>query len=99
MVPIEVMVPSARLALTRKLVDLHDRIRDSEALDERRHNAENRWLSYQKQISKAYKKRVRPRTFSVGDLVLTVVKHVLKTIKRLEVCSGMSKTLSYVRGL
>lgn len=78
MFPIEVMVPSARLVLLSKLIDLHDYINDIEALDERRHNKENRWFSYQKHIIKSYNKRVRPRTFSVADLVLMIIEHLQK---------------------
>lgn len=36
MVPIEVMVPSARVVLPSKLSDSHDRIYDMEALEERK---------------------------------------------------------------
>lgn len=53
-----------------KTLDSHDRINYIETLKERRHTAKTKWLSYEKLISKAYNKRVRPRTLSVGDLVL-----------------------------
>lgn len=78
MVAVEVMVQSTRLALAGKLADAHDCINDIQAFEKRRHNAEKRWVSYQKQILKAYNKRVRPRTFFVGDLVLKAVGHVQK---------------------
>lgn len=42
------MVPLAQLALARKLSDSCDRISDIEALEERGHNSENKWLSYKK---------------------------------------------------
>lgn len=48
MVFIEVMVPSARIVLSSKLEDSHDRIRDMQAFNERMHNVENTRLSYQK---------------------------------------------------
>lgn len=52
MVPIDMMVTSVRLVLVRKLSDSHDHISDIEFFEERRHNAKNKWLSYQKHISK-----------------------------------------------
>lgn len=60
MVPTKVVVPSERLALARKLSGWHDRFMDIEAPEKRRHEVENKWLSCQKQISKAYIKRLRP---------------------------------------
>lgn len=48
MVPIEVIVPSACLALAIKLLDPHDRICDIEALKERMYSTDNQWLSYHK---------------------------------------------------
>lgn len=47
--PIEMMAPLARLALTSMLFNLHDSICDIQALEESRHKAENKSLSYQKQ--------------------------------------------------
>lgn len=47
-----VSIDVIQLALINKLADSHDYVSDIEALDERRHNTENKWLSYQKQISK-----------------------------------------------
>lgn len=49
MVPIKVLALSARQMLTRKLTDSYNRISRVEALEERKHNAKNRWLSYHKQ--------------------------------------------------
>lgn len=40
------MVLSAWLALSNKLVDPNDKIYDVEALEKRRCNVENNWLSY-----------------------------------------------------
>lgn len=57
MVPIEVMVPSAGLALASKIADSHNCINDIEVLSERRQSMENKWSSYQKQVSNAYNKR------------------------------------------
>lgn len=70
MVSIEMMVPLARLVLVSKLSDSHNRSWDVEALEKRRHIAENKWLSYEKQTNKAYNMQVRPRILCLGDLVL-----------------------------
>lgn len=81
MVPIKVTVPLTRLALANKSSDSHSHISDIEAFEERRHNAKNRWLSCMKKRSKAYNKKVRPRSSAVGDLVLKVAGHVQKGLK------------------
>lgn len=52
-VPIKVMVPSAWLALASKLTNPHGRIYDVEALEERRKDTKDRWMSYLK-ASRAY---------------------------------------------
>lgn len=70
MVSIEVIVPSACLAHASKLLDSLNCIYGLEVLEERRDSAENKWLSYQKQISKTYNKRVRSWSLYVGDSVL-----------------------------
>lgn len=46
MVLIDVMVPSAHLVLPTKLSDSYDHLNNLKALDERRYDAENKWLSY-----------------------------------------------------
>lgn len=76
MVPINGMVLSTHLAIESKLTDSHDCINDIKALDERRHNAEHRWLSYQKYIRKTYNKKAIPWTFCIGDSVLKATGHV-----------------------
>lgn len=43
------------LALSSRLLDPYDHIYNVEALKEKRHSMENKWLSYQKRITKAYK--------------------------------------------
>lgn len=79
-VPVKVIVPSELLVLASKVADSHDRINNIKALDERRQNLENRRLSHQKQVSKAYGKLARPRTLFVGDLILKAVGHVQKAL-------------------
>lgn len=48
MVLIKIMVPSSRLTLANKLSNLRDSNYNLEVLDERRYNAESKWLSYKK---------------------------------------------------
>lgn len=62
------------------------RICDVEALEKRRHDTENNWLSYHKQISKAYNKQVKPCSLFVGDLVLKETWYIQKSLKCLKVC-------------
>lgn len=65
-IPVEVMVPSASLALMSKLSNSYNRIYDVEVPEEIRQYTENKWFSYQKHISKAYNKQIRPRTLFCG---------------------------------
>lgn len=46
-----------------------------DAPEERKHSAENKWLSYHKHIIKAYNKRV---SNPIGDLVLKTARHIQK---------------------
>lgn len=48
MVRIEVLVPSARVSLASKISGSWARICDEEAIGEKRHNAEEKQLSYQR---------------------------------------------------
>lgn len=45
---------------------------------EKRNSASDKWLSYRKQINKAYDNCVRPRTFYVGALVFKGAGHIQK---------------------
>lgn len=67
--------PIPRLVFTSKIAYSRHHISNAEALVERRHNVESRWLSYQKRTSMAYNKKLRPRTFTIGDLVLKAAGH------------------------
>lgn len=75
MVPIEVIIRSAHLALINKISDPDNCIYNVEALEEKRQK-EEKWLSYQNRITRAYNKKVRRRsTLKVGDLVLKAAGH------------------------
>lgn len=62
--------------LASKLFDPHYQIYDTETLEERRYNAENKWPSKHN----AYNNKLRPRTWRVGDLVLNTIGHVQKVL-------------------
>ena len=48
------------------------RLEELEALDEKRLEAQQRLECYQARLTKAFNKKVKPRSFQVGDLVLTI---------------------------
>lgn len=56
MVLVKITIPSACLALASKVANTHNRVHDVETLEEKKHNVENMWSSYQGRISKAYNK-------------------------------------------
>lgn len=58
---VEILEPSAQLALASKVKDSREQIYDVEAIEERRSKAEQRWSTYRKRISRAYNKRVKAR--------------------------------------
>lgn len=60
------MIPLARFVLVNKVLDQFEHNHKIEVLKEKGQNIEDNWLTYQRQISQAYNKRVRPRTF--GDI-------------------------------
>ncbi|KAF4395221.1 hypothetical protein F8388_001608 [Cannabis sativa] len=49
-----------------------------ELIHERREKAQNNLLQYQRRVSRAYDKLVRPRTFQEGDMVLKAADHVIR---------------------
>ncbi|KAK2996611.1 hypothetical protein RJ639_025390, partial [Escallonia herrerae] len=54
-------------------------LEELEALDEKRLEAQQRLECYQARLSRAFNKRVRPRSFTVGDLVLAVRRPIITT--------------------
>lgn len=66
-VSFEITVPLARLALASKVLKPDSRAYDVEALEERIRNSEEKWQAHQNQISRAYNKKVKPRSLKVGD--------------------------------
>ncbi|KAJ6795834.1 Uncharacterized protein M6B38_224760 [Iris pallida] len=57
------------------------RLQELEALDEKRLLAQQRIELYQARISGAFNKKVKIRTFQVGDLVLAVQRPMVMTHK------------------
>lgn len=78
MIPVKITIPLARLVLASKILDPNGRVYDVETLEERRRNLEEKWQTYKNQISRAYNKKVTPRTFTVGDLVLKAADTFIK---------------------
>ncbi|KAL0394676.1 UNVERIFIED_CONTAM: hypothetical protein Slati_4433800 [Sesamum latifolium] len=72
--PLEQQIPSLRIAIQGLTEEENARLRleELEALDEKRLEAQQRLECYQSRLSKTFNKKVRPRSFQVGDLVLAV---------------------------
>ncbi|XP_057803083.1 uncharacterized protein LOC131018370 [Salvia miltiorrhiza] len=81
-IPLEQQIPSLRIAIQEGLTEEENarlRLEELEALDERRLEAQQRLECYQARLSKAFNKKVRPRSFQVGDLVLAVRRPIIMT--------------------
>ena len=57
------------------------RLQELETLDERRLEAQQHLECYQARLSKAFNKKVRPRSFQIGDLVLALRRPIITTHK------------------
>ncbi|KAM2170710.1 hypothetical protein ACFX1R_035878 [Malus domestica] len=82
--PLEIQIPSLRMAIQEGLTDEENaklRLQKLEALDERRLEAQQHLECYQAWLSKAFNKKVRPRSFQTGDLVLTLRRLIITTHK------------------
>lgn len=81
--PLEMQFPSLRVAIKEELTDEENaklRLSELEALDERRlKKTQQRLEIYQARMSRAYFKRVKRRSFKVGDLVLAVTRPMVVT--------------------
>ncbi|XP_019172511.1 PREDICTED: uncharacterized protein LOC109167896 [Ipomoea nil] len=82
--PLERQIPSLRLAIQEGLTDeenakLH--LAELEALDEKRLQAQQSLECYQARMSRAFNKRVRTRSFQIGDKVLAVRRPIIVTRK------------------
>ncbi|KAL0416598.1 UNVERIFIED_CONTAM: hypothetical protein Slati_3491700 [Sesamum latifolium] len=80
--PLEQQIPSLKIAIQEGLTEEENariRLEELEALDEKRLEAQQRLECYQARLSKAFNKKVRPRSFQVGDLVLAVRRPIITT--------------------
>uniref|UniRef100_A0A7N2N597 RNA-directed DNA polymerase n=1 Tax=Quercus lobata TaxID=97700 RepID=A0A7N2N597_QUELO len=80
--PLERQIPSLRIAIQEGLTGEENaklRLQELEALDEKRLEAQQRLECYQARLSSAFNKRVKPRSFQVGDLVLAVRRPIITT--------------------
>ena len=77
MLPIEIEMRSSRVALEQQIseVELTQSHYDQlSLLDERRLRAADHVQAYQRKMTRAFRKRVKPRKFQKGDLVLNVLR-------------------------
>ena len=73
--PLERQIPSLRIVIQEGLSNEDNvrlRLEELEALDEKRLEGQQHLECYQARLTKAFNKKVKPRSFQVGDLVLAV---------------------------
>ncbi|XP_020084900.1 uncharacterized protein LOC109707778 [Ananas comosus] len=78
--PLEVELPSLRIAVQHELTNEENallRLDELDALDETRLTAQQNLELYQAQMARAYNKLTRYRTFSVGELVLVLRRPII----------------------
>ena len=74
--PVEIEMRSLRVALEQQISEtewVQFRYDQLSLLDERRLRATNHFQAYQRKMTCAFRKRVKPRKFHKGDLVLKVL--------------------------
>ncbi|XP_071933710.1 uncharacterized protein [Coffea arabica] len=79
---LECQIPSLRIAIQEGLSEEDNvrlRLEELEALNEKRLETQQRIECYQARLSKAFNKHVRPRSFQIGELVLTVRRPIILT--------------------
>ncbi|XP_074277258.1 uncharacterized protein LOC141600898 [Silene latifolia] len=78
--PLELEIPSLCMAVQMGLAEGENdklRLAELEALDEKRLDAQQKLECYQARLSRAFNKKVRPRSFQVGDMVLAIRRPVI----------------------
>ncbi|XP_070004154.1 uncharacterized protein [Nicotiana sylvestris] len=78
--PLEQQIPLLRIAIQEGLTSEENaqlRLAELEALDEKRLEAQQKLECYQARLARAFNKKVRPRSFQVGDLVLAVRRPII----------------------
>jgi len=79
---LEKQIPSLRIAIQEGLTEEENarlRLEELEALDEKRLEAQQRLECYQARLSRTFNKKVKIRSFQVGDLVLAVRRPIVIT--------------------
>ncbi|KAM2779130.1 hypothetical protein COP1_014437 [Malus domestica] len=82
--PLESQIPSLRMDVQEGLIEEENaklRFQELEALDERRLEAQQNLEYYQARLSRAFNKKVCPRSFQTGDLVLALRRPIIITHK------------------
>ncbi|KAM1116394.1 hypothetical protein ACFX1X_007029 [Malus domestica] len=82
--PLESQIPSLRMAIQEGLTDEENaklRLQELETLDERRLEAQQHLECYQARLSKAFNRKVHPRSFQIGNLVLALRRPIITTHK------------------
>ena len=78
--PVEIEIGSLRVALQHQISEIEwaqSRYDQLSLLDERRLRAADHVQAYQRKMTRAFRKRVRPRKFQKGDLVLKVLRGLI----------------------
>ena len=78
--PVEIEMGSLRVALEHQISEtewVQSRYDQLNLLDERRLRAADHVQAYQRKMTRAFRKRVRPRKFQKGDLVLKVLRGLI----------------------
>ncbi|RVX07061.1 Gag-Pol polyprotein [Vitis vinifera] len=81
MLPVEIEMGSLRVALEQQIPEAdwaQAQFDQLNLLDERRLRAADHVRAYQRKMARAFKKRVKPRPLHVGDLVLKVIRGLIR---------------------
>ncbi|KAJ9691124.1 hypothetical protein PVL29_013344 [Vitis rotundifolia] len=79
--PVEIEMGSLRVALEQQIPEAdwaQARFDQLNLLDERRLRAADHVRAYQRKMARAFKKRVKPRPLRIGDLVLKVIRGLIR---------------------
>ena len=81
MLPVEIEMGSLRVALKKQIPEVdwaQARFDQLNLLDEKRLRAADYVRAYQKKMARAFKKQVKPRPLQIGDLVLRVIRGLIR---------------------
>ena len=79
--PVEIEMGSLRVALEQQIPEVdwvQTQLNQLNLLDERRLRAADHVRAYQTKMAHDFKKRVKPRPLQIGDLVLKVIKGLIR---------------------